>query len=166
MTKHTPVKHFTCHWGDTLMKSDHLIEPRNPSKNSATRFYFKVAPSSISKTNFHFRLQLLPSLQIILYFHVVLKKIIKKNKKKTFQAARPSCSVVHLNQRLQWNSSNHLFMSICVTGMKAVVTSIPGWQTQKFQTESPPSTDGVKTKSALFICIKLTCFPCQMSQIR
>lgn len=63
------------------MKSDHLIEPRNPSKNSATRFYFKVAPSSISKTNFHFRLQLLPSLQIILYFHVVLKKIIEKKKK-------------------------------------------------------------------------------------
>lgn len=85
------------------MKPDHLIEPRNPSKNSATRFYFKVAPSSISKTKFHFRLQLLPSLQIILYFHVVLKK--NNRKKKTFQAARPSCSVVHLNQRLQWNSS-------------------------------------------------------------
>ncbi len=45
----------------------------------------------------------------------------------------------------------HLFMSICVTGMKTVVTSILGWHTQKCH--SPPSTGSVKPKSASFICM-------------
>lgn len=154
MAKHT--EHITCHWGDTLMKPDHLIEPRNPSKNSATRFYFKVAPSSISKTKFHFRLQLLPSLQIILYFHVVLKKNNRK-KKHSKQLGLHVLWCIWI-KGCNGTVQNHLFMSICVTGMKAVVTSIPGWQTQKFQTESPPSTDGVKTEKCFVYRHKINVF--------
>lgn len=156
MSKHTLVRHTAQVIEVTLMKSDRLIEPRNPSKNSATRFYFKVAPSSISKTMIHFRLQIMPSLQIILYFHVVLKKNIP--------SIFAFCGAFESKAAME-QFKPHLFMSICVTGMNTVVTSIPGWR-QKFQTESPPSTGSVKIKSALLICINLTCLPCQISQIR
>lgn len=110
--------------GVTPRWNDHSSQPsqENPSKNSATGFYFSGTFLDLTNN---------ASLQAAIFTHnnvfpfscSVKKQNEKKKNNKHFPSRRSAVCVwiKGCNGRVR----TRLFVSICVTGMKTVVTSIP-----------------------------------------